>query len=92
MQTQRYDYKTPKKNVIDETISTEAGTESITVKEKVDEKVESSMDDVEEDNDTAQGMSKKRRSLTKKRKVAARAVVVDVEVLAKKHKKEEAKK
>ena len=92
LQTQRYDYKTPKKNVIEETISTEAGTESITVKEKVDEKVESSMDDVEEDNDTAQGMSKKRRSLTKKRKVAAKAVVVDVEVLAKKHKKEEAKK
>ena len=82
----------PEKNVIEETISTEAGTGSLTVKENVDEKVESSMDDVEEDNDTAQGMSKKRRSLTKKRKVAAKAVVVDVEVMAKKHKKDEAKK
>ena len=92
LQTQRYDYKTPQKNVIEETISTMKDTESLDVKEKVDEKVESSMDDVEEDNDANQGVNKKRRSLNKKKKVVTKAVVVEVEVLAKKHKKEEAKK
>ena len=41
-------------------------------------RVESSMDDVEEDNDAAQGVNKK-RSLTKKKKVVATAAVVDVD-------------
>ena len=61
LQTQRYDYRTPKKNIIEETQSTVIDTET----KDDEEKDVSSLEDVAED--VSAGSMRKRRSLTKKK-------------------------
>ena len=88
LQTQRYEYKIVRGNMIDNTIST-VGASSVT---DVEEKMESSIDDVEEDIGSDNVVVKKRRGQNRKKRIATKTAVVEVEIIEKKSKKEEAKK